>query len=194
MKFLYVLCVIMIERSYDEWLDTQPEKIPESFREKIYTKVVLTLLKCSSNELFEKLISENEKDKSISEKILKIIILKHLNNSSDEEINAMIEDINHTCERNDGSSDGLEEALDIINNGFRECSNWNTDLHQIWKLEQLFPVWTTLTPDDEVKIFQIIWTVTYPEKTNLTWIEQNKVYKIMKKFLGKIKDLIKDLV
>jgi hypothetical protein len=95
----------------------------------IRTQVVLTLLKDdSSRELLKKMVSGDE---SIRKDVIKIIIMKHFNNSSDGEIDAMIEDINHTRERSDGSSDGLKESLDIINNNFRECSNWNLNLHQI---------------------------------------------------------------
>lgn len=105
------------------------ENITESTRMKIRTKVVLTLLNDLSHEAFKNLVLGEE---STRKKLLNIIILKLLNNSSDVELSTFIEDINHTRERSDGSSDGLHEALDIIlENGYRECSNWNTDLQQI---------------------------------------------------------------
>lgn len=35
-------------------------------------------------------------------------------------------------ERPDGSSDGLLEKMDIdLGNGYKECSNWNPDLHKV---------------------------------------------------------------
>ena len=175
-----------------EWCDTKTEITPESFCMIIRTQVVLTLLKDdSSRELLKKMVSGDE---SIRKDVIKIIIMKHFNNSSDGEIDAMIEDINHTRERSDGSSDGLKESLDIINNNFRECSNWNLNLHQIWTLSQLFPVGTALSPDDEIKLFNTIWEAKFPGKTNLTWKEQIEVYKSMKEFLEEIKDLIKKLI
>lgn len=175
-----------------EYFDDQLEKKPELFIMNVRNKVVLTLLKDSSLELFKKLILVDELTRK---KLLNMIIIKILDNSSDSQINTFIEDINHTCERSDGSSDGLHEALDIVlENGYRECSNWNTDLHQIWNLKQLFPVEMTLEPEDEIKLFKIIWEVKFPEKVSLTWKEQRVVYEIMKKFLDEVKVLIGNLV
>lgn len=122
----------MVMREYcyaNEGNNSPTENISESTRMKIRTKVVLILLKDLSHESFKILVSGDE---LMRKKLFNIIILKLLNNSSDEEINTFIEDINHTRERSDGSSDGLHEALDIVlENGDRECSNWNTDLQQI---------------------------------------------------------------
>ena len=165
------------------------ENVTKSIRMKIRNKVVLTLLKDSSRDLFKKLVLEEE---SMSKKILKIIIQKHINAASDGEIDAIIKDISHTSERWDGSSDGLHEALDIIlDDGYRECSNWNFDLQEIWTLNQLFPNEIELTPEDEMALFSRIQEVLFPNKNKITWKEQLDVYNRMKKFLEEISDLIK---
>ena len=176
----------------NEWYNTLPEKITESTRMKIRNKVVLTLLKDSSHGLFKQLILG---EKHIREKILTIIIKKYLNGSSDEEMDSIIKDINHTSERCDGSSDGLYEALDIIlDDGNRECSNWNPDLQQIWTLNQLFPDATELEEEKEMELFIKIQWVIFPNKSNITSKEQVEVYNKMKKFLDEISNLIKKLV
>ena len=192
--FLYVWYYIIMRECYDanESRNTLPEKITESTRMKIRNKVVLTLLKDSSHGLFKNLIL---REKYIREKILTIIIKKYLNGSSDEEIDSIIEDISHTSERLDGSSDGLYEALDIIlDDGNRECSNWNSDPQQIWTLKQLFPDKTELEEEKEMELFIKIQEVLFPDKNRITPKEQVEVYNKMKKFLDEISDLIKKLV
>lgn len=97
MYFICLLLVIMKEH-YDinENYNMPTENVTKSIRMKIRNKVVLTLLKDSSRDLFKKLVLEEE---SMSKKILKIIIQKHINAASDGEIDAIIKDISHTSER-----------------------------------------------------------------------------------------------
>ena len=175
-----------------ESYNTLPENITESMCIKIRNRVVLTLLKDSSYGLFKNLILG---EKYIREKILTIIIKKCLNGSSDEEMDSIIKDINHTSERWDGSSDGLYEALDIIlEDGNRECSNWNFNFQQIWTLKQLFPDETELAEEKEIELFIKIQGVLFPEKNRITSKEQVEVYNKMKKFLDEISGLIKKIV
>lgn len=168
------------------------ENITESTRMKIRTKVVLILLNDLSHESFKKLVLGEE---SMRKKLLNIIILKFLNNSSDAEMNTFIEDINHTRERSDGSSDGLHEALDIVlENGYRECSNWNTDLQQIWTLNQLFPDELELKAEDEMELFIRIQEAMFPDEDRVVWRKQLEVYNMMKKLLDEVEGLIRKLI
>ncbi len=80
-------------------------------------------------------------------------------------------------ERPDGSSDGLPEALDIdLGNGYKECSNWNPDLHKLWTLEALCPEIQELTAEQLVETFNKIKEQLFPGKTLLTAKEERKVY------------------
>ena len=185
----------MVMREYhkaNEGNNRPTENITESTRMKIRTKVVLTLLNDLSHEAFKKLVFGEE---SMRKKLLNIIILKLLNNSSDVELSAFIEDINHTRERSDGSSDGLHEALDIVlENGYRECSNWNTDLQQIWTLNQLFPDDLELKAEDEMELFTRIQKSMFSDESRVSWRDQLEVYNRMKRLLDEIDGLIRKLI
>ena len=96
------------------------------------------------------------------------------------------EDIIHTQERPDGSSDGLPEALDIdLGNGYRECSNWNPDITQKWDLEDLFHETTEPTADEIVELFNKTKEELFPGKEELTAKEQSEVYDMMNKIWNK---------
>jgi len=96
------------------------------------------------------------------------------------------EDIEHVQERTDGSSDGLPEAMDIdLGNGYRECSNWNSDITQKWTLEQLFHEMTEPTADELLKIFNKTKEELFPGKSELTSKEESEVYNKMNKYLEK---------
>lgn len=193
---MYFTCLkLMVMREYyyaNEGNNSPTENISESTRMKIRTKVVLILLKNLSHESFKNLLLGDE---LMRKKLFNIIILKLLNNSSDEGINTFIEDINHTWERSDGSSDGKHEALDIIlENGYRECSNWNTDLQQIWTLNQLFPDELDLKVEDEMELFTRIQEAMFPGESRVVWKKQLEVYNRMKRFLDEILGLIRKLI
>ena len=94
----------------------------------------------------------------------------------------MVEDIEHVQERIDGSSDWLPEALDInLGNGYRECSNWNPDIHKKWTLEGLFQETTEPTAENLVEIFNKTKEEIFPGKSKLTPKEEAEVYNRMMK-------------
>lgn len=91
-----------------------------------------------------------------------------------------VEDIIHVEEREDGSSDGLFEAQDIIlPDGSRACSNWEGGLHKKWPVEQLFQETTEPTADELLEIFNKTKEELYPGKTELTRKEEAEVFKRM---------------
>ena len=86
------------------------------------------------------------------------------------------EDIKHVQERADGSSDGLHEAMDIdLGNGYKECSNWNLDITQKWKLKDLFKT-TEPTAEQLVEIFNKTKEKLFPGRSDLTAKEWDEVY------------------
>ncbi len=90
------------------------------------------------------------------------------------------EDIEHVQERADGSSDGLPEAMDIdLGDGYKECSNWNPDINQKWKLEDLFHETTEPTADEIVEVFKRTKEELFPGKEILTSKEESEVYNRM---------------
>ena len=92
------------------------------------------------------------------------------------------EDIKHVQERPDGSSDGLPEAMDIdLGNGYKECSNRNSDLTKKWTPEELFRETTEPTADDLLEIFNKAKEELYPGKEKLTPKEETEVYNRMMK-------------
>lgn len=96
------------------------------------------------------------------------------------------EDIKHVQERPDGSSDGLPEALDIpLDDGYRECSNWNPDINQKWDLEDLFRETTEPTAEQLVEVFNKTKEEMFPGRENLTLREQAEVYKRMNEIRNK---------
>jgi len=85
-------------------------------------------------------------------------------------------------ERPDGSSDGLLEKMDIdLGNGYKECSNWNPDLHKVWSLEAICPEIKEPTADEIMKAFNQTKEELYPGKEKLTPREELEVYKRMEK-------------
>ena len=86
-------------------------------------------------------------------------------------------------ERRDGSSDGLPEALDIdMDDGYyKECSNWNPDLHKKWTLEALYPEIQEPTADQLVEAFNKTKQELFPGKEELTPKEEREVYEKMEK-------------
>lgn len=92
------------------------------------------------------------------------------------------EDITHVQERPDGSSDGLPEAMDIdLEDGYRECSNWNPDITQKWDLEDLFRKTTEPTAEQLVEVFNKAKEELFPGKSELTPKEEAEVYKMISK-------------
>lgn len=92
------------------------------------------------------------------------------------------EDITHVQERPDGSSDGLPEAMDIdLGDGYKECSNWNPDITQKWDLEDLFRETTEPTAEQLVEVFNKTKEELFPGEENLTYEQQETVYKEMYK-------------
>lgn len=90
------------------------------------------------------------------------------------------EDIEHVQERPDGSSDGLPEAMDIdLGDGYKECSNWNPDINQKWKLEELFHEATEPTADEIVELFNKTKEELFPGRSSLTPKEEAEVYNRM---------------
>ena len=90
------------------------------------------------------------------------------------------EDIEHVQERSDGSSDGLPEAMDIdLGDGYKECSNWNPDINQKWKLEELFHEATEPTADEIVELFNKTKEELFPGRSSLTPKEEAEVYNRM---------------
>lgn len=104
-------------------------------------------------------------------------------------------DIQHVQERPDGSSDWLHEALDIdLGNGYKECSNWNSDLTKEWSLEDLFRETMDLSPDEQVELFYKIRARCEELNDKLSLDQQltprkldEKAYNLMQKFLEKKK-------
>ena len=87
-----------------------------------------------------------------------------------------------TQERPDGSSDGLPEKMDIdLGNGYKECSNWNPDLHKLWTLEAISPEVKESTAEELVEAFNQVKQELFPGKTKLTPKEELEVYKRMRK-------------
>lgn len=87
-----------------------------------------------------------------------------------------------TQERPDGSSDWLLEKMDIdLGNWYKECSNWNPDLHKLWTLEAISPEVKESTAEQLVEAFNQAKQELFPGKTKLTPKEELEVYKRMKK-------------
>jgi len=128
---------------------------------------------------------------AMSEEKLTEVIKKWLNITSKELFESFnIDDyqwpeiIEHVQERIDGSSDGLLEKRDGPNG---ECTNWNYDLTVIWTLDQLYPQWVELSPELEVKVYNIMKGQLYSAETKFTSKDERIVFKKTQQFLNEIK-------
>lgn len=81
------------------------------------------------------------------------ILYEHVQERSDDTLS---ENIIHVQEHPNGSSYWLFEACDIDSgDGYKECSNWNYDLHKRWSLEQLYHKNNELTANQLIEVFDI---------------------------------------
>ena len=70
--------------------------------------------------------------------------------------------------------------MDIdLGDGYKECSNWNPDINQKWKLEALFYEATEPTADEIVELFNKTKEELFQGKSKLTPKEETEVYNKM---------------
>ena len=144
------------------------DELIEFMHEEKLTKIIKIWINSTSKELFDS-----------------------LNNEDDLSLDEWPEIINHVQERPDGSSDGLPELRDGPNG---ECTNRNYELTLKWTLEQLYPQGKEISPEEEVKIFNIMREQLFPTTTKLTCKEEKEVYERTQQFLNNLNKIKKSIL